>query len=157
MNNYRRCFAAIPRRGLRFIPSSASDNRSSSDTNVFITAELKGYFPATRALNRQSRMATLDAMDAARILTEKRKQVLELARRYGAHEIRVFGSVARGDAGPSSDIDFLVDMEPGRSLLDLGGLVADLQELLGRSVDVVTERGLKSRIRARVLEEAIPL
>lgn len=102
-------------------------------------------------------MATLDAMDPVRVLTDNRKHVLDLARRHGAREVRLFGSVARGDAGPSSDIDFLVDMEPGRSLLDLGGLVADLQELLGRSVHVVTERGLKSRVRARVLEEAIPV
>ena len=96
-------------------------------------------------------------MDTADILREKREQVLDLARQHGARQVRVFGSVARGDAGPSSDIDFLVEMEPGRSLLDLGGLVAELQQLLGRSVDVVTERGLKSRIRARVLEEAILL
>jgi uncharacterized protein len=96
-------------------------------------------------------------MDTAQILRAKREQVLNLARQHGAHHVRIFGSVARGDAGPSSDIDFLVEMEPGRSLLDLGGLLIDLQELLGCSVDVVTERGLKARIRARVLEEAIPL
>ena len=96
-------------------------------------------------------------MNTADILKEKREQVLSIARQHGARQVRVFGSVARGDAGPSSDIDFLVEMEPGRSLLDLGGLVAELQQLLGRSVDVVTEPGLKSRIRARVLEEAIPL
>lgn len=96
-------------------------------------------------------------MDTADILREKREQVLDLAHQHGARQVRIFGSVARGDAGPSSDIDFLVDMEPGRSLLDLGGLVAELQQLLGRSVDVVTERGLKARIRARVLEEAIRL
>ncbi len=96
-------------------------------------------------------------MDTADILREKREQVLDLAHQHGARQVRIFGSVARGDAGPSSDIDFLVEMEPGRSLLDLGGLVAELQQLLGRSVDVVTERGLKARIRARVLEEAIRL
>ena len=96
-------------------------------------------------------------MDTADILREKREQVLDLAHQHGARQVRIFGSVARGDAGPSSDIDFLVEMEPGRSLLDLGGLVAELQQLLGRSVDVVTERGLKARIRARVLEEAILL
>ena len=96
-------------------------------------------------------------MEMAKILRARREQVLNIARRHGARNVRVFGSVARGDAGPQSDIDFLVEMEPGRSLLDLGGLVADLQQLLGCNVDVVTERGLKSRIRARVLEEAIPL
>jgi hypothetical protein len=96
-------------------------------------------------------------MDTAEVLKAKREQVLNIARQHGARHVRIFGSVARGDAGPLSDIDFLVEMEPGRSLLDLGGLVTDLQELLGRNVDVVTERGLKARIRARVLEEAIPL
>ncbi len=67
--------------------------------------------------------------------------------------IRVFGSVARGEADSKSDIDLLVDLEPGRSLFDLGGLLMDLQDLLGHKVDVVTERGL----RERVMKEAIPL
>ena len=96
-------------------------------------------------------------MEIAEILKTKREQVLETARRHGASHVRVFGSVARGDVQPGSDIDFLVEMEPGRSLLDVGGLVMDLQQLLGHSVDVVTERGLRTRIRARVLAEAIPL
>ena len=96
-------------------------------------------------------------MDIAEVLRTKRQQVLQIARQHGAHHVRIFGSVARGDAQPDSDIDFLVEMEPGRSLLDIGGLVMELQQLLGRSVDVVTERGLKSRIRARVLAEAVPL
>jgi len=71
--------------------------------------------------------------------------------------VRVFGSVARGDARDDSDVDFLVDMEPGRTLLDLGGLLYDLRKLLDRPVDVVTENGLKDRIRPRVLKEAVPL
>lgn len=71
--------------------------------------------------------------------------------------MRIFGSVARGKADERSDVDFLVELEPGRSLLDLGGLLMDLQQLLGHPVDVVTERGLRERIRERVLEEAIPL
>lgn len=71
--------------------------------------------------------------------------------------MRIFGSVARGEADERSDVDFLVELEPGRSLLDLGGLLMDLQQLLGHPVDVVTERGLRERIRERVLEEAIPL
>ena len=96
-------------------------------------------------------------MEIAEVLRAKREQVLNVARQHGARRVRIFGSVARGDAGPLSDIDFLVEMEPGRSLLDLGGLVTDLQQLFGCRVDVVTERGLKARIRARVLEEAIPL
>ncbi|MBI3077074.1 MAG: nucleotidyltransferase family protein [Deltaproteobacteria bacterium] len=69
----------------------------------------------------------------------------------------MFGSVARGDAGEQSDIDFLVELEPGRSLLDLGGLWSDLTTLLGRKIDLVTENGLREAIRDRVLKEAVPL
>jgi uncharacterized protein len=91
------------------------------------------------------------------VVLQKREDIYKLAAKHGAYNVRVFGSVARGDADTSSDIDFLVDMEPGRSLLDLGGLLMDLEKLLGLSVDVVTERGLRKRIRTRVLEEALPL
>jgi len=87
----------------------------------------------------------------------QREAVLAAAARRGAYNVRVFGSVARGDALAESDVDFLVDFEDGRSLLDLGGLLADLEQLLGRPVDVVTERGLRERIRERVLKEAVPL
>ncbi len=92
-----------------------------------------------------------------RLLTEKHDEILRIAARHGAKNIRVFGSVARGDADAASDVDVLVDMEPGRSLLDMGGLLMDLQDVLGCSVDVVTERGLRPRIRDRVLKEAVPL
>lgn len=91
------------------------------------------------------------------LLKAKRREIIEIAARHGAHNVRVFGSVARGDAVPDSDIDFLVDVEPGTSLMDLGGLLMDLQELLGCSVDIVTEKGLRPRIRDRVLSEARPL
>ena len=91
------------------------------------------------------------------LLSEKRDEALRIAARYGAHNIRIFGSVARGEADQDSDVDVLVDMEPGRSLLDLGGLLMELQELFGRPVDVVTETGLRPRIRERVLREAVPL
>ncbi len=93
----------------------------------------------------------------SRILTEKRAEIQAIARKHGARNVRVFGSVARGESNDQSDVDFLVDLEPGRSLFDLGGLVADLTELLGMPVDVVTERGLKERIRRKVLDEAIAL
>lgn len=92
-----------------------------------------------------------------KLINEKRDEILRIASMYGAHNIRIFGSAARGAAGPESDIDVLVDLESGRSLLDLGGLLMDLQELLGRRVDVVTEKGLRQRIRDRVLKEAVPL
>ena len=88
------------------------------------------------------------------LLKEKREEILRLAAKYGAHDVRVFGSAARGEAGENSDIDFLVDMEPGRSLFDLGGLQAELENLLGCRVDVVTEGGLYWLLRRRILKEA---
>jgi uncharacterized protein len=90
-------------------------------------------------------------------LRARRETILALARRHGAYDLRVFGSVARGDADARSDIDFLVALEPGRSLLDLGGLLMDLRDVLGCDVDVVTEAGLRPRVRERVLREAAPL
>jgi len=91
------------------------------------------------------------------LLREKREDILRVASKRGASNVRVFGSVARGEDDSKSDIDQLVDLEPGRSIFDLGGLLMDLQDLLGHKVDVVTERGLRERIRERVLKEAIPL
>ncbi len=96
-------------------------------------------------------------MGLAGSIAEKREDILRLAAARGARNVRVFGSVARGDDAEESDVDFLVDMEDGRSLLDLGGLLTDLQALLGRPVDIATERGLRGRIRSRVLAEATPL
>ncbi len=96
-------------------------------------------------------------MNIANLLKERRTEILRIAAKYGARNIRLFGSVARGEAIQDSDVDFLVDLEPGRSLFDLGGLLMDLQELLSCKVDVVTEKGLRPRIRDRVLKEAKPL
>jgi len=96
-------------------------------------------------------------MGIEELLKAKRAEILRIAAQHGARNVRVFGSVARGEAGAESDVDFLVEMEPGRSLLDIGGLLMDLQDLLGCNVDVVTEKGLRERIRARVLHEAVPL
>lgn len=90
-------------------------------------------------------------------LRRRRTDVLRIAAARGASNIRVFGSVARGDAGPDSDVDILVDLEPGRSLLDLGGLLMDLQGLLGTEVDVVTPAGLKPRNAERILAESVPM
>ncbi len=96
-------------------------------------------------------------MELKELLKTKRDEILFLASKHGAYNVRVFGSVARGEDDDESDVDFLVDMTKGRSLLDLGGLLMDLQELLGRKVDVTTEKGLRSRIRERVCREALPL
>jgi len=93
-------------------------------------------------------------MGIEEILGDKREDILRIAAEHGATSVRVFGSVARGEADTESDIDFLVELEEGRSLFDLGGLLMDLQDLLGRKVDVVTEGGLHWYIRDRILGEA---
>ena len=90
-------------------------------------------------------------------LLERRDEILEIAARHGARTVRVFGSVVRGEETTGSDIDLLVEFEPGRSLLDHIALAQDLQDLLGRDVDVVTEKGLHWFIRDRVCREAVPL
>ena len=87
----------------------------------------------------------------------RREEILRLATKRGARNLRIFGSVARGESDPDSDVDFLVDLDPGRSLLDLAGLQRDLAELLGSRVDVVSSRGLRERVRERVLRDAVPL
>lgn len=87
----------------------------------------------------------------------RRGEILRAAAARGARNVRVFGSVVRGKADLASDIDFLVDLEPGRTLFDLSGLALDLEELLRAPVDVVTERGLRARVRERVLAEAVQL
>ncbi len=96
-------------------------------------------------------------MTIDQLLKEKREEILRVCAKHGARNVRVFGSVARGDADEQSDIDLIVEFEPERSLLDHAALWLELQELLGRKVDVVSERGIKPRIRERVLREAIPL
>ena len=96
-------------------------------------------------------------MTLQEIRASRRDQILRLAARRGARNVRVFGPVARGDSDEHSDVDFLVEMEPGRTLFDLSGLLADLEALLQSRVDVVTEKGLRPRIRERVLGEAVPL
>jgi uncharacterized protein len=97
-------------------------------------------------------MVTLDTLR-----TGRREEILRFARQRGAHNLRVFGSVARGEANESSDLDLLVEWEPGRSLLDHAGLVQDLQELLGMKVHVGTEKSLHWYVRDRILREATPL
>jgi hypothetical protein len=100
---------------------------------------------------------TTPGVDLYTLVMYKREEILAIARRRGAKNVRLFGSVRRRDFRPDSDIDLLVDLEPGRSLLDAGGLAMDLQQLLGYPVDVITEAGLRERIRTRVIGEALPL
>lgn len=97
-------------------------------------------------------MVTLDTLRA-----ERREEILRLARRRGAHSLRVFGSVARGEADENSDLDLLVAWELGRSLMDHAGLVQDLEALLGMKVHVGTEKSLHWYVRDRILREATPL
>lgn len=96
-------------------------------------------------------------MSQAERLKSKRKDILRLAKRYGTSNLRVFGSVARGEANSNSDIDLLVELEPGRSLFDLGGLLVELENLLECKVDLLTEKSLHWYIRDKVLNEAQPL
>lgn len=90
-------------------------------------------------------------------IAANRAEILRLAAAHGARTIRLFGSVARGNASPSSDVDFLIDLEPGRSLLDQVALQQDLEQLLNRRVDVVVEGGLSPYLEQRILAEAVPL
>ncbi len=96
-------------------------------------------------------------MSLQELLQAKREDILRTASKYGAFNVRVFGSVARGEADEKSDIDLLVDMEPHRSLLELAGFLIELEELLGHNVDVVPEDCLRTRIKERVLKEAVAL
>ena len=96
-------------------------------------------------------------MSTLEILQSQRSAILSLAAKHGASNVRLFGSLARGEGQPESDIDFLVEMEKGRSLLDLVALWQDLEELLGQRVDVVESEGLHWYIRNRVLQEAVLL
>lgn len=87
----------------------------------------------------------------------RRDDILRIAAQHGARNVRVFGSVARGDAGPESDLDLLVDAGPETTPFFPGGMVADLEQLLGRRIDVVEPDGLLPALRDRVLREALPL
>ncbi len=87
----------------------------------------------------------------------KRDEILRIAATYGASNVRVFGSLARGENSPSSDVDILVDLDADRSLMDLGGLLMDLQEVLPLPVDVATEDMLRPKARERALIDAVPL
>jgi predicted nucleotidyltransferase len=96
-------------------------------------------------------------MNLDELLKARREEILQIAAKHGASNVRVFGSVARGDARSDSDVDLLVDLAPNRGLLDHAALWLELEALLGCKVDVATEEGLKARIRDRVLREAVPL
>lgn len=124
----------------RLIPPARTDNQRDARPSLDVGR--------LRCENRRMNLARLEA---------RRNEVLSIAAAHGAHNVRVFGSLARGDSGPDSDIDLLVDLEPGRGLLDHAALMLDVEDLFGRKVDVAVERGLRPAVRQRVLAEAKPL
>jgi uncharacterized protein len=96
-------------------------------------------------------------MKIEELLQEKREEILAIAAKHGAYNVRIFGSVARGEARPDSDVDFLVEIESNRNLLDRIGLIQDLEDLLKRKVDVAKAENLHEYIRDRVLQESVAL
>jgi predicted nucleotidyltransferase len=96
-------------------------------------------------------------MSVLELLRQQRSEILKLASQHGARNVRIFGSAARGQADADSDIDFLVELEPDRTLFDLGALLMDLQDLLGRRIDVVTDDSIYWLLRRKILKEAVPL
>ncbi|MFH0822941.1 MAG: nucleotidyltransferase family protein [Pseudomonadota bacterium] len=96
-------------------------------------------------------------MRIEKLLGEKREEILRIAATHGARNVRIFGSVARGESDEKSDVDLLVTFTPGTTLLDHAALIIELGELLGCKVDVASERGLRPRVKERVMSEAVPL
>lgn len=125
---------------------------SSIDAVLAEVAKPSNRSSATTSSNKERTTAQLE-----RLLKDKRDDILSIAKQYGVSNVRIFGSIARGEADTESDIDLLVDVAPGRTLFDLNEFLVDLQGLLGHDVDVLTEKGLNNRMRERVMKEAIPL
>jgi len=96
-------------------------------------------------------------MNIEDLLKVKREEILKIAAKHGARNIRIFGSVARGEADSESDLDILVEFLPGSTLLSQSAMIRELESLLGIKVDVVSDQGLRERIRDRVLREAVAL
>ena len=121
---------------------------------------LSSISPARRRCER-SKMPDFpkrkNKMNKKKLIQAQREKILSISRKYGVKSIKIFGSVARGEENSLSDLDFLVNLEAGRSLFDLGGLQIDLEESLNCNVDVVTEKGLRDRIRDDVIREAVSL
>ena len=113
--------------------------------------------PAPTGWTLIRQQGTIIAIISKGDILKRRDEIIALARRYGASDLRIFGSVARGDATETSDVDFLVRFEPGRSLFDQGGLLMDLRQLLGVNVDVVSEGALSGRFGQIVRNEAVQI
>jgi len=147
----------MPQPGVRAVPLSPSSTAESRPTGDKF-GDMDGR-ACPVLIGQHGAMAIEQASrpNALLDIRDRRDAILAVAARRGAHNVRVFGSVAADRADIDSDVDFLVDLEPGRSLFDLGGLMMDLQGLLGVEVDVVTVDGLRPTVRAVVLAEAVPL
>jgi uncharacterized protein len=96
-------------------------------------------------------------MDLDKVVKERREEILRIAASHGARDVRIFGSLARSQAGPDSDLDILVKLDPGRSLLDIVAIKQDLEDLIGCEVDVVTQAAISPYIREGVLRESVSL
>ena len=136
------------------IPSSAGVNFAAS--RRMILSALILFAPRARSFDL-SKDIIISQMHLNDLLKSKRDEILKIAAKHGAHNVRVFGSVARGEADAQSDIDLLVEFKQGTTLLGHAALIYELEELLGVKVDVVSDRGLRERVRDRVLNEAVAL
>jgi uncharacterized protein len=116
-----------------------------------------GFFSVHASCPPPANSLRIRSMGIEELLKERRDEILRIAARHGAHNVRVFGSVARGEAGPQSDIDLLVDVGSQTSSWFPTGLIDDLEELLGRKVDVITEGGVSPYLREQIYREAVPL
>ena len=103
------------------------------------------------------RAMRIDDVSIDDVIRDKRNDILRIAANHGAHNVRIFGSTARGEATSTSDVDLLVTFASGQSLMDHAGLQLELEELLGRRVEIASDRGLKPRVRRRILAEAVSL
>jgi len=124
---------------------------------VFAKVRLVGVQYGVEAFRQCQQRARNREMSIDGSLVEKRSEILRIAASHGAQDIRVFGSRSRGEARSDSDLDLLITLERGRSLLDMVAIKQDLEDFLGYNVDVVTEAAISPYIRDRVLEEAVPL
>jgi uncharacterized protein len=102
-------------------------------------------------------MSSVAVQMSLQTLRTRRREILGYAANHGARNVRVFGSTARGESGTGSDVDLLVEMEPGRNLIDLVGLWQDLEDLLGTHVDVLSEGGVSPHLRERIYADAVTL
>lgn len=148
---------------LRYSPN-ATTNTVQSEHSQEINASQSGmdwfidFSVADRKEGGSGKIETNEPVaDTFELVRAKREEILRIAADHGARNVRLFGSVARGNARPDSDVDLLIDVDAVTSYWFPAGLVQDLENLLGRRVEVVTERGLNHLIRDEVLREAVPV